>query len=115
MAIFENIPEFDYTLDDRVLQLGIFIEPYETIEEGDSVTVELDVPVCTFEYGWSTYEEGENTQHIIDAAALTIQTVSSGNSCEGGDWDTDDTQQFDSWEELFKSITEDILDYYGEL
>lgn len=100
------------------LELLYFIDEHNKKLQGNAHDNEFDCDVFSYDiinddtitisYGWCSYEEGEENELVLEFFndKITAEHKCSGNSCEGGSYDTTDEYVFNGVDEIIKLIKE---------
>lgn len=95
---------------EQLILITEFIGSYpdiEILEESDTHMI--------IEYGWSDYEESDNTNITIDLEDMSITSIESGHSVMEGDYDSTEELPFESWDLLFEHLKEYILTILNDI
>jgi len=106
MSVFDTLPEFDHTLDDRTLEIGILVEQYQFDE------VQLETPVTKLVFGWFSFDESEESVMSINVSTYQVRLLVHGHSVYEGDYTNLQVEEYSSFEELLTEIRLELNEYF---
>ena len=112
MSIFDTLPMFDHTIDDRALEVWLLAECFDHFD--DFEIIEIGSPVITLDYGWSSYEESEGTTLGINVAELWIRRIVTGYSVYAAEYEEDVIEEYETFEDLMQALQQQLHEYFVE-
>ena len=107
MSVFDTLPEFDHTLDDRTLEIGILVEQYQFDE------VQLETPVTKLVFGWFSFDESEESVMSINVSTYQVRLLVHGHSVYEGDYTNLSVEEFSTFEEMMTYLCAEFKEYFN--